>query len=357
MLRKAKKDEGREKLNLSVVALLHGGYWLVYLVLFLSIISTFARMQQGASEFHLSPFLPLVVLAVIPNLISFYSFYFWLFPAFLSQRRILALAVVGALVCVCSALAGAFLSSIFFGFSQAIFADASEFARLLTSLFVLAAIHGTIALVIRGFIAWFGDIKLKEELARRNFEAEMALVRSQINPHFLFNTINNIDVLIAKDAEKASRCLNKLSDILRYAVYETKSEKISLATELGYIERYLDLQRIRTNNPDYIRFQVVGNANGIAVAPMIFFPFIENAFKHTENSKNASSIRVSVSVEDRSVLFECENSYLPNGKSEREFGGLGNELVRKRLALIYGERHELRIADDGKTYKVKLTLE
>lgn len=357
MLQERKKDEVPERLNWAVVILLHGGYWFIYLVLFLSVVSGFARMQQGGAEFHLTSFLPLIVLAVAPNLISFYSFYFWLFPTFLSRRRILALVVFGAFVCLCSALAGAFFSSIFFGFAQAIFADASEFARLSTSLFVLAAIHGAIALVIRGFIAWFGDIKMKEELAKKNFEAEMALVRSQINPHFLFNTINNIDVLIAKDAEKASQCLNKLSDLLRYAVYETKSERIPLATEIAYIEKYVELQKIRTSNPDYVDFRAEGNANGVMVSPMIFFPFIENAFKHTGNKKAASSIRVNVSVKDRTIFFECENSYHPNGKSEPEFGGLGNELVRRRLALIYGEKHELRTTDDGKIYKVELTLE
>src|SRR6185503_21279079 len=135
-----------------------------------------------------------------------------------------------------------------------VFVDAREFFTLMASFFVIAAIHGTIALVIRGFITWYTEIKLKEELAQRNFEMELALIKSQINPHFLFNTINNIDVLITKQPELASLYLNKLSDILRYMIYETKTEKISLATELDYIEKYLELQKIRTTNPNYVNF-------------------------------------------------------------------------------------------------------
>ncbi len=113
--------------------------------------------------------------------------------------------------------------------------------------FLIAAIHGGIALVIRGFITWYDEIKLKEELVNKSFEMELALIKSQINPHFLFNTINNIDVLISKDAGKASEYLNKLSDILRYMVYETKTEKIFLAKELNYIGK---ISRIAKNSYD-----------------------------------------------------------------------------------------------------------
>lgn len=344
-------------MNRAVVVFLHGGYWSVYLLMFLLVISTFARMQPGRAEFSVSSFLPLVVLAVMPNLISFYSFYFWLFPNFLSRGKTFTLGIAGIIVSICSALAGALLSSVFFGFGQVIFAEVNEFMRLASSLFVIAAIHGTVALVLRGFIAWFEEIKTKEEFARRNFEVEMALVKSQINPHFLFNTINNIDVLITKNPKQASIYLNKLSDLLRYAVYETKSEKILLTAELGHVERYIELQKIRTRNPNYVQLQIDGNANGHTVAPMIFFPFIENAFKHTENKKNGSTIRIRVSVEKEMLIFECENSYHPIAdRKPQDFGGLGNDLIKKRLELIYPNKHRLEINDDSGNYRVKLML-
>lgn len=339
----------------AVLLFIHAGYWLLYLLL-LAVIFAIAGLQVRKTSLSFPSVFPLIALCVVPNLVSFYSFYFWLFPKFLARRKIAALFFFGALICVITALSGAALSLVFFGFEQPIFTNAREFATLSASFFVIAAIHGAIALVIRGFIAWFDEIKLKEELARRNFETELALIKSQINPHFLFNTINNIDVLIGKDAAKASAYLNKLSGILRYMVYETRSEKIPLAKELDYIEKYLELEKIRTANPDYIRLHTTGESNGFVVAPMILFPLIENAFKHTENKKNSNSIRIKVLIEKDKLTFECENSYQKDSGAKQDFGGLGNELIKKRLALLYPDRHSLEISDDGVHYRVKLTL-
>ncbi|HEX7314707.1 MAG TPA: histidine kinase [Pyrinomonadaceae bacterium] len=337
------------------VVLIHCGYWLVYLLLFslmLFVVAAQVRRQLPS----LLPPLSLLVPCVLPNLVTFYAFYFLLAPRFLARKRINALIIFGTAVCLISAFAGALLSIVFFGFGQPIFSDAREFVSLTASLFAICALHGGAALVLGGFVAWYDEITLKEELARRNFETELALLKSQIDPHFLFNTINNIDVLIAKDPALASEYLNKLSGILRYMVYETKAERIPLARELDYIERYVELQKIRTANPGYVNFAVTGDADGLKVAPMIFFPFIENAFKHTERRKSSNSIRIKVSVEQKRLLFECVNSYQAAPDGEQDFGGLGNELIRRRLALTYPGRHSLEVADDGAVYAVKLTL-
>lgn len=337
------------------MALVHCAYWLVYLTL-LSVILAVVETQAGKSPPSLLPPFPLFVLCVTPNLFSFYTSYFLLFPRLFIRKQVFASFILGSSVCAASALAGALLSAAFFGFGQVIFSDAREFLTLAASFLVIAAIHAGIALVVRGFVAWHDEVALKEELTRRNFETELALIKSQINPHFLFNTINNIDVLIAKDSALASEYLNKLSDILRYMVYETKAEKISLARELDYIEKYVGLQKIRTTNPGYVNFEVKGDANGLRVAPMLLFPFVENAFKHAGDRKSSDSIRVKVSVEKKRLLFECENSYRASPVEGRDFGGVGDELIRRRLALTYPGRHALEVADDGARYRVKLTL-
>jgi sensor histidine kinase YesM len=355
MLQKRKKDETQPAMKKTIVAFIHFGYWLIYLLL-LAVIFAIAETQFRKSAANLLSLFPLFVLCVAPNLVSFYAFYFLLFPRFLVRRKIFALIISGALTCLVSAFSGLVFSLVFFGFEQAIFADAREFSSLTASLFVIAAIHGSIALVIRGFITWYAEIKLKEELAQKNFEMELALIKSQINPHFLFNTINNIDVLITKNPAKASVYLNKLSDILRYMVYETKTEKIALAGELDYIEKYIELQKIRTANPDYVNFQIKGETNNSEIAPMILFPFIENAFKHTENNKNSNAIFIRVSIEKDKIIFECENSYQKSADKKQDFGGAGNALAEKRLMLTYPEKHALEITDGEGIYRVKLTL-
>lgn len=329
----------------------------MYLLL-LSVILAIANIQlrKTSSLSNLLSLFPLIFLCVLPNLISFYSSYFFLFSKFLFHKKILSLIIFGSLVCLISALSGSFLSIFFFGLSQPVFADAKEFASLLATFVLVAGVHGAIALVIRGFITWYDEIKLKEELHKKNYEMELALIKSQINPHFLFNTINNIDVLISRDAARASDYLNKLSDIMRYMVYETNAEKISLSKELSYIEKYLELQKIRTSNPDYVSFKVEGDSNDFLIAPMILFPFIENAFKHTEDKKKSNSIKIKVSMEKNNLVFECENSYRKSFQQKQDFNGVGNELIKRRLMLIYPDNHRLDITDNDGIYKVKLTL-
>lgn len=339
-----------------MVVLVHCGYWLVYLLLF-SVILAAVGMQAGRPRpASLAPPLSLLVLCVSPNFVSFYSFYFLLAPRFLARKKLFGLIVCGVPVCLLSAVWGALLSPAFFGFGQAIFSDAREFLSLTASLSALCAVHGAAALVLRGFFAWYDELALREELTRRNCETELALIKSQINPHFLFNTINNIDILITRDPALASAYLNKLSGLLRYMVYETKAERIPLARELDSIEQYVELQKIRTTNPGYVDFEVTGDPDNFQVAPMLLFPFVENAFKHTEGRKQANSIRIRVSAEGHRLLFECENAYLRGTGRGQDVGGVGNELIRRRLALTYPGRHSLEVDDDGAVYRVKLTL-
>ena len=185
---------------------------------------------------------------------------------------------------------------------------------------------------------------------------EMALIKSKIDPHLLFNTINNIDALIIKDAVEASDYLNKLSDIMRFMLYETMADKILLSQEIEYIEKYIALQKIRTANVSYIHFTVSGNIGEKLIAPMIFIPFIENAFKHTTNKKLENAITVNILVTDTIIKMVCENKFDPRPKVQSKNSGLGNELIQKRLQLIYAEKHVLEINRNNELYSVHLTI-
>jgi two-component system, LytTR family, sensor kinase len=139
-------------------------------------------------------------------------------------------------------------------------------------------------------------------------------------------------------------------------LYETKTEKIELSKELTYIEKYIDLQKIRTSNPNYVNYSVKGDANNLMIAPMLFIPFIENAFKHAENKKIENAINILIVIEKDKITFDCENNYTENNQADFAQSGLGNELIRKRLELLYPNKHTLEITDRNKTYKVKLIL-
>lgn len=220
----------------------------------------------------------------------------------------------------------------------------------------IASIAGLAALILKGFITWVQEIKLKEELQQKNHEIEMALIKAQLDPHFLFNTLNNIDVLILKDATEASNYLNKLSDILRFMLYETKTDKIILIKEIEYIEKYIELQKIRTANANYVTFEVIGKPVNRMIAPMVFIPFIENAFKHSTNKKIDNAITVQIYVNEENIMFVCENKFDPNRKFKQESNGLGNDLIQKRLNLIYPGEHVLELDNQINVYSVKLTI-
>jgi two-component system LytT family sensor kinase len=337
------------------IILLHLGYWLVFVLLSGLIFSVATLQSRSAGSLSIAIW-PLPVLGLLPNLFAFYASYFYLFDFFRRARKFVSTSLAGMLISVVSTLFALALSLLFFGFEQPVFSSRVELFALFCSFFLIAALHSGMALIIRGFLAWFEEIKLKEELARKKHETEIALLKSQINPHFLFNTINNIDVLIMKDAVKASQYLNSFSDLLRYLVYETKTDEIPLTDELGYLEKYLELQRIRTNNPDYVKFFIDGEPKKLQIAPMIFFPFIENAFKHTENNKKSNTIKVTVSIRGRTIDFECENTYQKNSVRGQDYGGLGNDLIRRRLELLYPAKHRLEITDLSGVYRINLTI-
>ena len=210
---------------------------------------------------------------------------------------------------------------------------------------------------MRGFVNWYGDIKVKEALTRKTHEVELALVRARLDPHFLFNTLNNLDVLIARDPAIASEYLNKLSDIMRFVLYEARGERIPLADELQYIDKYIALERIRTRRAGYVVHEVTGDPGGLSIAPMTFIPFIENAFKHTEGLKADGAIVSRIVIEGGRVSFECVNARRPPPEAAAEPGGLGQALIRERLQLLYPGRHTLEAGECGDTYAVRLTID
>ncbi len=340
----------------SFIILLHTGYWILYLLLIISFIQIMPGSPRPHSfnQFFYILFLsPVGINFILPGVICFYTFYTWLFTRFLSHKKIIALCCMGLLICFVNALFSIVLSIECLPAGR-ITTKWSELVSMTIFVTVLALIHGIIGLIMRGFISWYADIKWKEELNRKNFETELSLVKSQINPHFLFNTIHNIDILIEKDPVKASAFLNKLSGIMRFMLYETKTEQVSLASELTNIENYIELEKIRTSNLNYIRYHVEGDAGGLMIPPMLFLPFIENAFKHAENDKAGNTISIQLEIAGEKLNFTCGNSYTSTMAGKP--GGLGNELIRKRLELLYPGRHTLVITDNNGHYEANLIL-
>jgi len=319
----------------SIVYLLHLLYWSPKLVILLVAAISLIFMKPGKGL--LEPFL-LQMDTFLPTIICFYIFYLLLFPKFLEKEKILPFILWGIITWL--TLSG--LSLLMLKISP--FKEMSD--KLLTRVWesrnipgILTA--GIIGSLFRGFITWYSEIRVKEQLIQKNLRSELALLKSQINPHFLFNTINNIDVLIERDTKAASAYLKKLSEIMRFMLYDVSSDFIPLAKELEYIQKYIDLQKIRTSNEKYVNYEIKGNDPGILIAPAIFIPFIENAFKHSTNKKIEDAITITIEIKESDVTFHCIN-YFDNSKSTTiEKSGLGIDLISQRLQLLYKDEHTL----------------
>jgi two-component system LytT family sensor kinase len=348
----------------SLVVLLHIGFWACYFLLVLIMVSLYYRSGLYASNRDsrvVTALQNIFLFALTPSFISFYLYYFLLFPKYLQQKKFFLSIIVGLLISAGAAVMAYILHRYLIESGHVVDMDQggkngrSTAIRVILIMTFIGSICGAVALVIKGFITWFSEIKLREVLREKNHEMEMALIKSQLDPHLLFNTINNIDALILKDAAKASDYLNRLSDIIRFVLYETTADKILLSQEIEYIGKYIMLQKIRTANQTYVQFEITGSIGDKRVAPMVFIPFIENAFKHTNNKKLENAITVNIFIKDETIQLICENKYEP--KSVRQpVGGLGNELVRKRLDLIYAGRHTLQVNRNDELYSVNLTI-
>jgi len=276
----------------SFIILLHLGFWVCYFIVIVIMLSVYYRSNMYGSAPNsrmMIAFQNILLFAFVPSFLSFYLYYFILFPKYLQQKKFLQSIIVGLLISAGVAVIAYILHRFLIETGHVIDMDQggkngrSTAGRVIVIMTFIGSVCGIVALVIKGFITWFNEIKLKQALKEKNHEMELALIKSKLDPHLLFNTINNIDALIIKDAVEASNYLNKLSDIMRFMLYETMADKILLSQEIEYIEKYIALQKIRTANVNYIHFTVSGNVGDKSIAPMIFIPFIENAFKHTTN--------------------------------------------------------------------------
>ena len=219
--------------------------------------------------------------------------------------------------------------------------------------FMVAAI----AIGIRHFIR-MRDLKqqLKDEKAK-NTEAELAWLKNQINPHFLFNTLNNISSLTQIDPDAAQDAIAQLSDLLRYAMYETNKKTVPIQGEVEFMRNYISLMKLRCNEKTEVNYQLSIVNNQLEIAPLLFISLIENAFKHGVSSNRPSKIDIRLEQTDDQLVFTCDNTNYPKDDADRSGSGIGLENTRRRLDLMYPDHYtwEQYLQDD--IYHVRVTLQ
>jgi sensor histidine kinase YesM len=203
---------------------------------------------------------------------------------------------------------------------------------------------------------WFKDQQEKQDLEREKLQAELKYLKAQINPHFLFNTLNNLYALTLKKSDEAPEMVLKLSEMMRYMLHDSNERMVPLAAEISYIKNYIDLQRIRQLDRTEIRFTLNQEPNGQLIAPLLLIPFIENSFKHGNSGLEPGWIHIEILLENKQMLFTISNSK-PKEPPTTINHGIGLANVQSRLELLYPDKHQLTIDNAARSYLTQLKLE
>lgn len=295
------------------------------------------------------------VLYGIINISVFYVNYLVLIPRFLNKKRykLFALSIIATLISY---------GLIKYGFGlifKSIILDhmkgqSVSFWKYFLNTFFITLIFLFLSTVLKFTIDWFLNERVQRDLENQRLTAELSFLKSQINPHFLFNSLNSIYSLAYQKSDTTPEAILKLSEIMRYMLYECNDNQVDLSKELQYLQNYIDLQKIRFGNKAFMTFEVLGEVTNQQIVPLLLISFIENAFKHGIANDAQHPITMRINVEDGRLFFFIQNK--KHSHNRDAIGGIGLPNVRRRLALLYPGKHNLEIRDEADTYTCQLSL-
>lgn len=197
-----------------------------------------------------------------------------------------------------------------------------------------------------------------DQLQSDKLRLELNQLKSQIQPHFFFNTLNNLYALSLQGSPKTSVSIANLSGIMRYVLYEAREEKVLLAKEIAFMHSYLELERIRHNDDTTLQFGVQGNPDGTLIEPLLFLPLIENCFKHSLHHKiPGNQVQLLMTIDEEEITFQTSNLKALKAEAAAKESGIGLHNVRKRLELLYPGRHQLLVTEEDSQFIVTLSVQ
>lgn len=328
----------------------HFVFWLLYISFYSLLVSipsdlTFIDLFQRTLYF-----LPVDILVT-------YVTIYWLLPSYLIRKRYLLFSIGLVVLGFATVLVNQVINYYIYlpkylpeVVEQYAFWQFNYFYSLVSTFAV-----ALFAAVIKLTKYWIKDQQQRVILESQTLKSELALLKTQINPHFIFNTLNNIDTLIANKPEKASESIIKLSDIMRYVLYEATADYVPLDKEIRYLQSFIELHALRLGE-GFINFQVSGTESNRMIAPMLFIPLVENAIKHGDKKVNAPGITICLTIED-SICFEVINYLSPVEINKDGSGGIGLTNLKRRLELLYPFKHELYASiSDNKKFISRLCI-
>jgi two-component system, LytTR family, sensor kinase len=336
------------------IVIIHILYWFYIINQFLFPIYV-GKPEEG--DMIRSEYMNELIISLLLNVISFYAIYF-IFPRILAARiKVLAVTemilLITVIMVVRLAVGWIFWNNISYGPENDM-----EFEWIwVWNELRLVVISGIYAVLILFMIRMFETQKLRDELVNQRQAGELALLRSQVNPHFLFNTLNSIYSLVYRKSEEAPEAVMRFSSIMRYVLYEAASESVLLEKEIEYLRSYIELEKLRYRQSGLVSMSIEGKTEGISIAPMLLIPFVENAFKH--GSKNHEpGITVRLLSENHMIRFEVVN-YLKKSRHDpdSQSGGVGLSNIRRRLELIYPGKYYLSAREENDQFRINLLIE
>ena len=332
--------------------LLHLVFWCLYFSFFFYIIS-FPR--RGTEPNYSRAFWDAIMQVSTTAIISYIN-YFYLLPRVLQEKRVLKYILEFSIPFIGIVALQIWLKrQIYFD------VEGKNFDFLNSSRFIVQHIFSVIFIVafvsmLRFLKDWFELEAKRKEIENEKLVTELRFLKEQINPHFLFNTLNNLYYLAHTNSPNTKNVIEKLSQMMRYMIYEANNEQVPVSKEIEYIKNYIDLEKLRLEDDFPIELSINGDYSNLKIVPLIFITFLENAFKHgASNSGNKSWVKVSFDFDGNHCTYIVSNS-----KNEKESiiekSGIGLKNTMRRLNLSYKKEHDLRIEEDENNYLVKLEI-
>ena len=332
------------------ILILHASFWCVYFSFFYYQIS----FSKNGKERDFLELLGDAGFQVLSMMFIAYLNYFYFLPRFLKNKNL-----------------GRYLLEFTLPFSATIFLIIQckrflldgytyKFDYIYSTRFSVQVTLSTLFIVI--FVGmlkfaedWFELEAKKKEIENEKLNAELRFLKAQINPHFLFNTLNNLYYLAFTNSPNTTEVIAMLSQMMRYMIYDSNHESVPLSKEIEYMENYISLEKLRLNGDIPIEFDIQGNVEGVQIVPLILITFLENAFKHgVSTNSNEAFIKVKLVLDENGCHYTVENSKLPTNPNKKS--GIGLQNVKRRLELSYPDDYVLTIKDEPDHYYVELKL-
>lgn len=334
------------------VVLLHLSFWCVYLSFFLYQISSYRRGR----ELDWERVITIAAIQVVFASIISYVNYFILLPRFLKKRNVwlylLEFIVPFGIIMFARVYSERYLIDGFSGNEEYLYRTRFLVQVITTNLFIVIFVA-----MLRFALEWLEFETKKKEVENERLMAELNFLKAQINPHFLFNTLNNLYYLAYSKSDNTTEVIAKLSQMMRYMIYDSNHPKVQLSKEIEYMQSYISLERLRLNDQIPIKLEISGNTENVWITPLIFITFLENAFKHgVSNSNPKAWVNISILLTGKECVYIVENSKVAEQMETGEKSGIGLQNVKRRLELSYPEKHQLVTTETADKYLVKLNL-